>query len=242
VTSIAVSGLDAIRSGFFSQFSATATMSNGTTQSITPTWASDNTTIATVDSSGNVTGVANGNANIAATFQGRSGSKGVRIVSNFGGSWTGTYRITKCDQSGAFAGWCAGLGGVGAILPMTLSLTQGGGSRDQISGTISLGSITGNINGNVTGDGRLILGGSFTVSSSGFTFLFTFGGWETRLSGLTGMTGNWAHSLSAIGSVGNAYQENTIVTATHTSNGATIVAAPSTYSLTLEQFVAQMRQ
>ena len=132
VTGVSVSGLDAIRSGFFSNFTATANMSNGTTQTVTP-----------------------------------------------------------------------------------LSLTQGGTNRDLITGQIALGSIAGNISGNVTGDGRLILGGTFTFTTGGTTAILVFGGWDTRLSGASGMTGQWAHTLQATGLTGNAYQENTFVTMTH---------------------------
>ena len=42
-----------------------------------------------------------------------------------GGSWTGTYALRACVQSGVFASvrWCQGLGGVGAILPVALTLS-----------------------------------------------------------------------------------------------------------------------
>src|SRR6188472_4257298 len=83
-TSITVIGLDAIRSGFFANFVAAANMSNGTTQAATNvTWTSDDPSIATVGANGEVGGIANGSATIAATVNGMRGSKSVRIVSNF---------------------------------------------------------------------------------------------------------------------------------------------------------------
>lgn len=252
VTGVTVSGLDAVRFGFFANFTAQAASSNGTSAAVTPTWSSSNTAVATVAANGDVTGVSNGVATITATHQGVSGSKGVRIVSNFGVNWTGTYRLTKCDQSVSFAGWCAAVGGVGAVLPFSLALTQGGTTRDVMSGTFSLGSIAGDTTGNVTGDGRLILGGTFTNNISGVVFVVTIGGWDTRLSGATGMTGVWSNSVTANGFAGNAFQENTIVTATHTSFGAsvptqdTLLAAtrgPSgNYALSWPDFFALLRR
>src|SRR6185436_2006288 len=142
VTSVTVTGLDAIRSGFFSNFVATANMSNGTTQAATTaTWASDDPSIATVAGNGDVAGIANGSATISATVNGVRGSKPVRIVSNYGGDWSGTYRVTTCDDSGSFRqlGWCSSIGGTGAVLQMSMSLSQFGSGRDQIAGTLTLG-------------------------------------------------------------------------------------------------------
>ncbi len=254
VTSLTITGLDAIRSGFFTTYTAQATLSNGTTATATASWSTDNSGVATVATNGDVTGVANGTATVIANYQGQSASKVIRIVSNFGGTWTGTYRIVKCDQAANFAGWCAGIGGVGAILPVALNLSQSGNSRDQITGTVSLGSITGNTSGNVTGDGRLILGGTFTNSISGTVFVVTIGGWDTRLAGSNGMAGGWAQSISANGFAGNAYQENQLVSMTQTSRGnSTMVRegggetnavqpVSGNYAMPLSQFFASMRQ
>ena len=220
VTGLTVTGLDTIRTNFFANFTAQSTMSDGSTQTVTPAWSSTNPEVASVAANGDVSGISNGTATITATYQGRSASRPVRIVANFGGNWTGSYRITKCDQSAAFAGWCVGIGGVGATLPVSLALTQGGAGRDQITGAIALGSITGNTSGNVTQDGRLILGGTFTNAISGTVFVVTIGGWDTRLSGGNGMAGAWSQSIRANGFSGNAYQENAIETMTQTSQGS----------------------
>lgn len=245
VTSVTINGLDAIRSGFFSNFTATANMSNGTTQAATgATWASDDTSVATVAANGDVAGIANGNATIAATFNGVRGSKPVRIVSNYGGDWSGTYRVAKCDESGNFQtlGWCAGIGGIGAVLPMAMSLSQTGTGRDQISGVLVLGSIGGNVTGNVTSDGHLNLGGSFAVNVGPSVAVVTIGGWDTRLSNTTGMTGGWANTLQATGLTGNAYQENTIVSLTHLTAGASVPQLPGVYRMTLREAAAQMQR
>ncbi len=254
VSGLSISGLDAIRSDFFTNFTAQATLSDGTTQAVTPTWSSANQSIATVASNGDVSGISNGIATINAAHQGRTASRTIRIVSNFGGSWTGNYRISKCDQDRTFAGWCGGLGGVGAVLPVGLSLSQGGNGRDQITGTLALGSIVGNTQGNVTGDGRLVIGGTFTTNAGGVVFVVTVGGWDSKLSGSTGMTGRWSQSIAANGFPGNAYQENDFLTIVHntpqrtaqrdtgdTASGSVIATAPGVYHLTLQQFLLRMR-
>ncbi len=244
VSSLTINGLDAIRTGFFSDYTATASLSNGTSQAVTPSWSSSNTGVATVDANGRLSGLSHGSMALAASYQGMNASKNVSVVSNFGGSWVGTYVIRACDQAGVFASarWCQGLGGVGSILPVTLTLSQTGSDRTQVTGSLALGDgVAGNISGNVTGDGRLILGGSFTVTSSGVTFQFVFGGWETQLVSPGQMRGRWAQSQTAIGVTGNAYQEVEIVTMTQTSTTAVPIPAPSQYTMTWQEFFSRIR-
>ena len=225
VTSLSISGADALRTGFFTTYTATQNLSNGTSQPATNvTWSSDNSSVAIVAANGDVTGINNGNAIIRATSGSVSSTKGIHVVSNYSGDWRGTYRVNKCDDSGNFAGvWCRSLGGVGTILPVTMNLTQGGVARDQISGQLALGTFVGAVSGNVTGDGRLILGGSFTSTAGTSTVRFVIGGWEARLSNSTGLSGGWAHTLQLIGLTGNVYQENTFVSMTQSN----VTAAPT---------------
>lgn len=243
VSSLAISGPDAVRTRFFSNYTATATLSNGTTQTVTPAWTSSSPAIATVDSTGRVDGLTHGSTNLAASYQGVSAAKTVSIVQNYGGNWEGTYAIQACDQSGVFASihWCQELGGTGVVLPFSLALTQSGNGRDEISGTISHGSLAGNISGNVTGDGRLVIGGSYNVTTSGVTLTVQVGGWDTRAAAGDSMTGGWASNLSATGATGNAYQQNRIVAVSHTLQQATVSAAPQHYVLSLPELFERMR-
>ncbi len=219
VTSIAVTGLDAIRTGFFSDYTATATMSNGTTQNVTSTatWTSS-TGNATVDANGRLTGQTHGSTVMTATSQGRSGTKTVSIVNNYGGAWSGTYVARVCDAAGAFASasWCRGV--IGTTFSLSMTLSQTGNDRTSVSGTLSNAFISNApVTGNVTGDGRLILGSDATGTSSGVTFRFQLGGWDTRLTSANRMTGKTAVALSATGVTGNAYEEHDINNATLTA-------------------------
>ena len=81
VSSVAVTGTVPVV-GTTSQFKATATMSDNTTQDVTSSasWGSSDNTIATVSSSGVVTGVADGSANITATFQSVTGADQITLT------------------------------------------------------------------------------------------------------------------------------------------------------------------
>ena len=77
VSGVAVTGNGAFTSkNQTSQLTATATLSDGTTQNVTntATWSSSNSGVATVSSTGLVTAVSFGSATITATYQGAQGS------------------------------------------------------------------------------------------------------------------------------------------------------------------------
>jgi uncharacterized protein YjdB len=80
VSTVAVTGaMPAV--GGTAQMVATATLTTGTTQDVTAqaTWQSSNTAVATVNSTGLVTGVAAGAVQITATYQSISGVDNVTI-------------------------------------------------------------------------------------------------------------------------------------------------------------------
>lgn len=84
VTSVAVTGTNSFtEKNATAQLTATATLSNGTTENrtSTATWASDNAAVATVSPAGLVTAIATGDATVSATISGVRGTRaiGVRI-------------------------------------------------------------------------------------------------------------------------------------------------------------------
>ena len=82
VSTVAVSGTNAFtEKGTTAQFTAMATLSNGTTEdrTSTATWQSDNTDVATVSAQGMVTAVATGDATISATVSGVRGTRPVNV-------------------------------------------------------------------------------------------------------------------------------------------------------------------
>jgi hypothetical protein len=217
VSGLAITGLDAVRTGFFSDYTATATLSDGSTQTVTSsvTWSTSDAAVATVTAAGRLSGQTHGAVNLNASYQGRTAAKTVNIVNNYGGTWTGTYVVTACDASGDFSrgDWCKGVRG--SSFPLTVVLSQTGNDRSSVSGVLTNGFISNApVTGNVTADGRLNIGSNATGTSNGITFRFQLVGWETKLSGPTQMTGRTAASLSATGFVGNAYEEHNITNAT----------------------------
>ena len=81
VSTVAITGTPPIV-GATSQFSAMATLSDGTTQDVTnlATWVSSNTDEATVSSAGVVTGVGAGTVTIQATYQSVTGSDQITLT------------------------------------------------------------------------------------------------------------------------------------------------------------------
>jgi trimeric autotransporter adhesin len=82
VSSVTVSGVpSSITTGQTAQLSATATLSNGTAQTVTGTctWSSSNTVVATVNASGFLTASGAGDADIRCTYQSASGSATVHV-------------------------------------------------------------------------------------------------------------------------------------------------------------------
>jgi hypothetical protein len=93
VGAVALSGtLTLPATGQTSQLTATARMSDGTSQVVTnqAKWQSSNSAVATVSSTGLVSGVGYGTATITATFQGVSGTAVFTVSINMTGTWTGT--------------------------------------------------------------------------------------------------------------------------------------------------------
>lgn len=207
------SGVDALRSGFFADFTVTASMSDRTTQIVTPqaTLTTSDPSIATVDKNGRLTAVSYGSVTINATYQGRSATRTVNIVYNYGGTWTGTFAIQDCDQSGLFLSsrYCQNAGT--GPLPMALELTQSGVNADQISGSASFRGLAGPVTGQVGRNGHLVLSGSYSAASGGATFRVDLVSWETDPAGSAGMSGRFHYKLQVIGSEGAASQINEIV-------------------------------
>jgi len=96
------------------------------------------------------------------------------------GRWSGRYTIDRCDGTGSvqdlFCGTRRGIYPPGTSLPLTLDLTQVGAS---VSGTLSLGSVTGVVTGAVRSTGLLTLSGVARGGTSTATITY----WDTRASG-----------------------------------------------------------
>jgi hypothetical protein len=212
--SIAItSGTDALRTGFFADFTITATMSDRTTQMVTSQAAltTSDASIATIDTSGRLTAIRHGVVTINASYQGRTTSRAVSIVFNYAGTWTGTFAVRACDQTGIFltSRYCQNA--QTEPLPLALELTQTGTNVDRISGSISLRNLVGPVTGEVTGDGRLVLSGAYVATTGGFNLRVEILSWATNPVQTTGMSGFFVYKVEVVGSDGVANQTNEII-------------------------------
>ncbi len=102
VTSVAVTG-SAPLVGLTAQLTATATLSNNTTQNVTSqaSWQSSNTAVATVSNAGVVTGVAPGDVDITATYQSIAGRERLTVAR---ATFTVSGNVTDATSHGVLPG------------------------------------------------------------------------------------------------------------------------------------------
>jgi hypothetical protein len=237
VSNLTISGADAVLTGVSSIYTATAGLSDGTTQAVTPTWTSSNPDVATVNSSGRLDGRAHGSITLTASHEGRSTSTTVHVISNYGGSWTGRYVIRACEDSGIYTDGVFGgvyedvpycqvpFNRVGVEQSVTLTLSQTGHNLSEISGSFfpENAGYVGGLKGVVTPDGRLTLAGTFSLLNwdlDAVVGTLQVAGWDTNLGPAGAMTGRWTETETVIARPGKAYQERELLTMTRTTPSA----------------------
>ena len=222
VTGLTVTGPEAVLTGVSTPFLATATFSDGRTQTGTTVWTSSNPAVATVDAGGQVVGLAHGSTTLTATYVGRTVSKTVQVVNNYGGSWVGKYVVNACD---GFPGWCEDT--LWAAFSISLEILQAGRDQSEISASFGLPSVfpvemRATIGGRVTPDGRLNLGGTSDLTDRrGVWATFQVGGSDMSLSSPNAMRGRWEHSLSGVPTSRppfSGYQQNELLTMTRVTS------------------------
>jgi hypothetical protein len=126
VGSISVTITSPLKVGQTAQASGIAMFSGGRTEPVTSGWRSDTIAVATATDSGVITGVGNGNAVISVSSGGQTGRQTIRVVPDYDGVWTGSYRVTTCSESGYVAsqGFCAAT--LNTSAPVRFSVSQNG--------------------------------------------------------------------------------------------------------------------
>lgn len=128
-------------------------------------------------------------------------------IPNYAGTWSGTYAVTGCNQTGDFATFNL-CGSVGASAPYRFNLTQ---SQRNVTGSFTLGSVTfPSTGGTVASDGTLAL--TATQVDNGITIQV-----QWALSLPNALAGNITSTWSSQGIVGNMIIRGTISTATKTA-------------------------
>jgi len=153
---------DMFHIGTSETFMAMVTMSDGAIKAVVGgVWGTDNPSVATVvPATGQVTIVGSGMVSIFVDYEGRRGSKSIRGLPNYQGTWSGTYRITSCIATGDFdlAGFCD-VFTIGTVLIVELNLIQ---DDDRVEGRFLLGELGADTNGPVSTDGQLVLSGTIS--------------------------------------------------------------------------------
>jgi hypothetical protein len=226
VTGLAITGPDAVLTGLSTSYTLTATSADGSTRTVTPAWTSSNPAVASVDAAGRLGGRSHGSTTLMATYEGRSVSKPVQVVNNYGGTWVGKYVIRACTDTGDLTnhdgGWClAGPGRVGTVEGILLKLAQSGNNLSDVTGTI--GSFRETVTGTVSPDGRLSLSGTLIVRDFYYDDItletVQLDSWDTILDGSDGMTGRWSEDLTFLTwRIGTAHTENEFVAMTRLSS------------------------
>lgn len=233
VSAVAVTIANAILlNGSSEQATATVTMSNGTTQQMAGAWASDNSAVASVDSTGRVTGQGSGRTTIRFTASGVSGSRDVRGVPNYQGQWSGSYFITGCSHSGAFASinFCGEFSN-GQVLPMNMTLTQG--SRDSVEGRTFLGSLqSDSVSGPIENDGAVQFSG---IIRSGSTSIDVF--WRFNALQPGRMVGGLRQTWRLAGFSGQGELSGEFRDMNKSSSASTPFGAPAVVPRTLQETV-----
>ena len=131
-------------------------------------WSISPAGVATVDEQGRVTPVSIGTAALTVKYGDKTGTRQIRVLPDFSGTWSGQFRITGCSgghdfrecgrmMAGAGAGSGTGFGET-PFYPFTATLSQ---FRDQVTGTVREPRLSGDLSYPVSGivrlNGQLVL-------------------------------------------------------------------------------------
>lgn len=221
-------------------FAGTVTLTNGQTQTVQPTWQSDNTTVLTFEG-GAARGRSNGTATIIGTSQGLTATRLIRVATNYQGVWVGDYIIRGCDSSGDFrdAEFCSNEGfSAGQVLEVAFDLTQ---DRDDVTGEMFLGALEGTTRGRVEADGRLTGTGSLTFSEDGLVLVFTVNPLNVNADG-NRMTGNFTVAVTAAGATGQGLFTAELLTVARVASGLLPTSTSRGPVPDLRAFVRRLRR
>jgi hypothetical protein len=192
---------------------ATAGLSNGSTDTPAGTWASDAPGVATVNpSTGLVTGVGPGQATISFDSAGRRATKVIRVVPNYGGRWSGVWQQTHCTYTGVFVRTSVCQQSKTGRFNFKFVFTQNG---DWVSGTIGGNGPPGSPD--VTADGTVSMAGDLVIrgASDGLIenrMAHTDTTWQLSFSAAGDLIGTIAEVSAISGQPGEYTRTGTIAT------------------------------
>jgi Bacterial Ig-like domain (group 2) len=185
-------------------------MSNGSVQSVSGAWSSDNESVATVDGQGRVTPNANGRTLIRLASGTIQGTREIRVVPNYQGRWVGQAQIIACSATGLYVreATCGTTFPNGRLLTVGLTLTQA--TRDIVSGVFTRSPVqSASFTVPIEADGAITFTAPIVIASpppSGVTLsgVALTGSWRTNslTNGLIvgGMNEHWLSTDEVAGS------------------------------------------
>jgi Big-like domain-containing protein len=224
-------------------FSGTLTMSDGQTQSVQPTWQSDNTSVLTFDGGGTARGLRNGTATITASNQGLSTTRLIRVAPDYQGTWAGDYVVVRCDATAEYraADFCHPERGfaVGRLLAVFFAFTQ---QRESISGDMDLGALEGTASGSLDGNGQLTGSGNAVFTAEGVPVVFAVGPLVLNADG-NRLTGRFTVTMTIAGVPGQGVFDADIKTVTRMSSStASTLGTRREFGSLRESFRAAQRR
>jgi hypothetical protein len=84
--------------GHPARLTAQAAYSDGSTRIVAAQWSAAPVEIATVDSTGTLTLLKTGTTAITASFDGRTATKSLRVLPDYGGTWDGSAQVVACTS------------------------------------------------------------------------------------------------------------------------------------------------
>ena len=201
------------------QMSASASLSNGTTQtSPSGTWGTDAPAVATVSSGGLVTTLSPGDVTVFfdANPGGRA-TKRLTVYADFEGTWTGNYQIATCNQTGGFvsASFCS-VFTVGSVLPFRIVATSTG------AGVVNASWVLGSVNyGPASGTAGTFFSSVTLSGSHSDTSLPSTSVWQLTQSAANRIAGSHQLTFTSSSYSGSGTVNGPIITFTKSSLGMT---------------------
>lgn len=239
VQSIAViSSSNMLYIGASETFTAVATMTDGSSKAVIEgVWSEDNPGVAMVEAAtGQVTIVGSGMVNIFVDYAGQQGSKSIRGLPNYQGTWSGSYIFTSCNATGDFLliDFCS-IAPLGELLPIELNLIQ---IDDRVEGRFLLGDMGAETNGPIQTDGRLLLTGAIQEDTITIEVAMLF---QSAVPGQ--ITGHMSHRWRMTGLSGTGQLEADIQELSRISTMVmSLRSVPRMVSPTLKDVVRALRR
>jgi len=215
-TGLAIRGTDALLTGTASDYSATATLTDGTVRPVTPAWTSSNPAVAIINEAGRLEGKSHGSTTLTASSGGQTASRTIRVINNYGGAWQGQFANAGCD---APPGFCTAMEFDFFYYPISLAVSHAEADPARVTAQFDLPNFSwmhATLTGVVTGDGRLNLTGTSVMTNGDGSPARTFivGAWDSAVVADGSMKGRWVQRTTYVKPAYDEIMTNEIVSMT----------------------------